>query len=83
MRYTTIPTSKGRKDLPRIIREVDEEGLIYVFTIHGKAKAALIDLDLLEEFIENTEFGISNKEILRRSQEETISLEELKKKINL
>jgi len=83
MNFTTIPTSEGRKKLPQIIREVDENGKIYVFTIHGKAKVAMIDLDLLEEFIENTEYGISEKELGRRSKEDTISLETLKKQLDV
>lgn len=83
MNFTTIPTSEGRKNLPKIIREVDENGKIYIFTIHGEAKAAMIDLDLFEEFVENTEFGISEKEIISRAKEKTISLDELKKKLNV
>ena len=78
-----IPTSEGRKTLPKIIREVDENGKIYVFTIHGEAKAAMVDVDLLQEFMENAEYGISEKEILARTKEETIGLEELKKNLNL
>lgn len=83
MNFTIIPTSEGRKNLPKIIREVDENGKIYIFTIHGEAKAAMIDLDLFEEFVENTEFGISEKEIISRAKEKTISLDELKKKLNV
>ncbi|MFH1533772.1 MAG: type II toxin-antitoxin system Phd/YefM family antitoxin [Nitrospirota bacterium] len=82
MNFTTINSSEGRKNLPKIIREVDENGKIYVFTIHGEAKVAMIDLDLLEEFIENTEYGISEKEIIKRSKEKTISLKKLKEQIN-
>lgn len=83
MHFTSIPTSEGRKNLPKIIKEVDENGKIYVFTIHGKAKAAMVDFDLLEEFIENTEYGISEKEIRERANEKSISLAELKKELNV
>lgn len=83
MQLTTIPTSEGRKNLLKIIKEVDENGKIYVFTIHGEAKVAMVDLDLLEEFIENTEHGLSEKELLKRSKEDTISLETLKKQLNV
>lgn len=83
MRYTIVATSEGRKDLPKIIREVDEKGNIYVFTIHGKPKAAMVDFALLDEFIENAEFGISEKEILKRSKETTISFQEFKKKFDV
>ncbi len=83
MNFTTIKSSEGRKNLPRIIREVDEGGKIYVFTIHGVAKAAMVDFDLLEEFIENTEYGISEKEITKRAKEKTISLSVLKKQMNV
>lgn len=83
MNFITIPTSEGRKKLRKIICEVDESGTIYVFTIHGQAKAAMIDLDLLEEFIENTEYGISEKKIVAASKEDTISLDELKKMLDV
>ena len=83
MLLTTIPTSEGRKNLPKIIKEVDENGKIYVFTIHGEAKVAMVDLELLEEFIENTEYGISEKELRAREKEETISLEELKSQLKI
>ena len=83
MNYKTIPTSEGRKNLPKIIKEVDEQGNIYVITIHGKAKAALVDLDLLEEFIENTEYDISEKELKKRAKEDTVSLDKFKKKFNV
>lgn len=83
MYYSTISTSEGRKNLPKLIREVDESGCVYVFTIHGKAKAAMIDLGLFEQFIENVEYGISEKELLKRSKEPRIDLEEFKKKFNV
>ena len=83
MNFTTIKSSEGRKNLPKILREVDENGKIYVFTIHGVAKAAMVDFDLLEEFIENTEYGISEKEIAKRAEEETITIDELKKQLNV
>lgn len=83
MNFKTIKSSEGRKNLPKIIREVDENGQIYVFTIHGVAKAAMVDFELLEEFIENTEYGISEKEILKRTKEKTISLKELKKQFDV
>ncbi len=69
MHFETIKSSDGRKN--------------YVFTVHGVGKAAMVDLELLEELIENTDYGISSKEILKRSKEETISLEELKKEMNV
>ena len=83
MIYQTISTSEGRKNLPKIIEDVDKHGKIYIFTIHGKAKVALVDLDLLNEFIENVEYGISESEIRRRAKEKTISLDQLKKKFAL
>jgi len=83
MIFTSIPTSEGRKHLTRIIKEVDENGKIYIFTIHGQAKVAMVDLDLLEEFIENTEHCISEKELLEREKEKTISIDELKKQLNV
>jgi predicted site-specific integrase-resolvase len=82
MNLTPIGLSEGRRTLPKLIREVDENGKIYVFTIHGKAKVAMVDLDLLEEFIENTEYGISEKELSERSKEDTISLDDLKEELN-
>ncbi len=83
MNFKTIKSSEGRKNLPKIIREVDENGQIYVFTVHGAAKVAMVDFALLEEFIENTEYGISEKEITKRSKEKTISLKELKKQFDV
>lgn len=83
MNLTHIAASEGRKILPQIIKEVDENGKIYVLTIHGKPKVAMVDLDLLEEFIENTEYGISEKEIIKRAEEKTISLAEIKKELNV
>lgn len=83
MNFKTIKSSEGRKNLPKIIREVDENGQIYVFTVHGTAKVAMVDFALLEEFIENTEYGISQKEITKRSKEKTISLKELKKQFDV
>lgn len=83
MHYKSIPASQGRNELSTLIRQVDETGDIIVFTVHGKAKVAMIDLDLLEEFIENVEFGISEKEILKRSKEETISLDKLRKQFDV
>ncbi len=83
MHYKTINSSEGRKNFPRILKEVDENGQIYVVTIHGHAKAAIVDYDLLEEFIENAEYGISQKEILKRAKENTISLAEFKKSLDV
>lgn len=83
MNFKIIKSSEGRKNLPKIIREVDENGQIYVFTVHGAAKVAMVDFALLEEFIENTEYGISEKEITKRSKEATISLKELKKQFDV
>ncbi len=83
MNFTTITSSEGRKNLPSIIQKVDETGNIFIFTIHGKPKTAMVDLDLLEEFIENTEYGISEKELIKRSKEKTISFEEFKRKFNV
>ncbi|MBI2634415.1 type II toxin-antitoxin system Phd/YefM family antitoxin [Candidatus Peregrinibacteria bacterium] len=83
MNFTTITSSEGRKNFPKIINEVDEQGKIYVVTVHGKTKVAIIDLDLLEEWIENTEYGISEKELLKRLKEKRIGFEELKTKFNV
>jgi len=83
MNFTAIKTSEARKTLPKMIREVDENGKIYVFTVHGESKAAMIDLDLLEELIENTEYGISANELIKRSNEETLSLADFKKQLNV
>ena len=83
MIFTTISTSEGRKKLPQIIKEVDQQGKIYIFTTHGKAKVAIVDMELFNEFIENTEYGISAKEIVKRTREKTISLQELKSRLNL
>lgn len=83
MRYTTIPASEGRSNLARIIRTVDETGNIVVFTVHGKARAALVDMDLLDEFIENGEYGISERELVKRSGEKRVSLATLKRKLNV
>ncbi len=83
MNFTTITSSEGRKNLPKIIREVDENGKIYIFTIHGKAKVAMVDLEMFEEFIENTEYGISEKKMINREKEKTVSLNELKKITNV
>lgn len=83
MKFTYIPSSEGRKKLPEILKDVDDTGAVYVITIHGKSKAAIVDLDLLEEFIENAEYGISARELLKRSKEKTISLKEFKKEFNV
>ena len=83
MKFTTIPSSEGRKNLSSLIHEVDETGNVYIFSVHGESKAALVDVDLLEEFVENAEYGISAHEIVKRSQEGTVSLEDLKKEFNV
>lgn len=83
MHYKSISASEGRKNLATLIRQVDESGDIVVFTIHGKAKVAMIDIDLLDEFIENMEFGLSSNEIKNRSKEKTISFEQVKKQFNV
>jgi hypothetical protein len=41
----------------------------------------MINVNLIQEFTENDKYGISEKEILARTKEKTISLEELKKKL--
>ena len=35
----------------------------------------------LEDYIENTEYGTSEKELLARAKEETLTLEELKRNL--
>lgn len=83
MFFNTVAVSEARKNLPKIIKEIDQKGKIFVLTTHGSAKVALIDLNLLEEFLENREFGITEEEILARSKEKTISLKELKKNFDV
>lgn len=83
MIFKTIKSSEARKQLPKIMQEVDEQGKVYVFTVHGVAKTAMVDFELLSQFIENAEYGISEKEIVRRSKEETISLAEFKKQFDV
>lgn len=77
MNYKTVPVSEGRKNLPHFMKEVEETGDIVVFTTHGKAKVGLIDLDLLEDLIENAEFGITESELIEISKEERFGLEAL------
>jgi len=83
MNYKIVKSSEGRKNLPKILKEIDEHGHSYIFTVHGVPKAVMVDLALFEEFIENTEYGISEAEILARSNEETISFEDLKQEFNV
>lgn len=83
MQQVLVSTSAARKNLPHLISQVDELGKIVVLTVHGKKKIALIDIDLLEQFIENSAFGISEKELLKRSREKRVSMEYLKKSLNV
>jgi len=83
MDYKDISLTDGRKCLPQIIKEVEELGRVYVFTVHGKRKVAMVDFDLLAEFVENLEFGVSAKELNRRTKEERMSLDQLKNALNV
>lgn len=83
MKFKYVTSSQGRKKFSDFLRIVDENGDIIVFTTHGKAKAALVDIELLEEFIENVEYGMSEKDILSRLDEKTVSLDELKKELDV
>ena len=80
-------TSKGYSATMSSTREalyrLYEEGKIIVLTTHGKPRVAMVDIDLLEEFVENTEYGISKKEIHKRAKEKTVSLSELKQMFNV
>lgn len=83
MRQELVSSSEARKQLPFLMQKVDEQGKVIVLTVYGKKKAALIDIDLLEELIENIEFGISEKELLRRSKEKRMSLNELRQSLDV
>lgn len=83
MNYKIIPSSQGRSSLPQIIKEVDEQGSVYVLTVRGVGKVAVVNLDLFQEFIENAEYGISEKELVSRASEDTMTLEELKSALNV
>lgn len=78
-----ISSSEARKNFPSIIKKVDQTGTPYIVTINGEKMAAIVDIDLFEQFVENTEFGISEGEIIKRSEEETISLENFKSSLNV
>jgi len=83
MNYKIVKASEGRKKLSKILKEINENGQPYIFTIHGEPKAVMVDLAQFEDFIENAEYGISEKEILNRSKEDTISLEDLKRNLDV
>lgn len=83
MQFQTITSSEGRANFPELLNAVDEKGNIVIITVHGKAKAALIDVDLLNEYIENKEYGISASELKKRMKEPTIGYDELKALFNV
>ncbi len=78
-----INSSEARKNLPYILKKVDQTGVPYIVTINGQEKVAIIDIDLFKQFVENVEFGISDAEIIKRSNEDTISLEDFKISLNV
>jgi PHD/YefM family antitoxin component YafN of YafNO toxin-antitoxin module len=85
MKLNIIPSSEGRKNLAKIIKEVADQEKIYILTTNGHAKVAMINWEILEEMIENEEYGITSKELLERSKdlEGAISEEEFRKEFNL
>jgi hypothetical protein len=44
-----------------------------------RQKVTIVDIGSYEQYIENTMFGISEKELAKRSREPRISLDELRK----
>jgi len=85
--FKFVTASNGRQNFPALIKQIHDAGEIVVLTQHGKPKVAMMDFDLLEELIENEEFGITYAEIEKRAKEaeegKTYPIEKLKKKYGL
>ena len=78
-----VNSADVRKNLSSLVKNIDDTGSIVVITIHGKPKAGMVDIDLLEQFVENAEFGISESELVERSNEKSILWDEFKKKFDV
>lgn len=75
MNFQIVPFSEGRSKLTTLRKQVVDNGEIVVLTVNGKAEVALIDFELLQEFLENAEFGISLAELKRRANEDTVGVD--------
>lgn len=84
----TITLKELRPELPEVIKDIDNKLDRYIITKRGKPVAIMISVDDYEGFLETVEI-LSDKEAVRRIKKakreikkgETISLEELKRKI--
>jgi PHD/YefM family antitoxin component YafN of YafNO toxin-antitoxin module len=78
MKWETVTLSEGRKNLSSIVEKIHGTGNIYVFTVHGDKKVAMLDAELIEEFMEHHEYGTTPKKLIDRSNEENYPISDLK-----
>ena len=64
----TLPVSRVRRDLPALIRKVDDEFSRYIITINGAPKAVLLSYEEFEAFEETLEV-LGDPQILADLQE--------------
>ncbi len=82
----TLPITQARKNLLRLVEEIDEKYTRVDLTKNGKIKATLVSADYLDS-LEETIFTLKNSMTdIRQAEEEVsqgkiVNLEEIKKRI--